>query len=160
MSCGRFLAHQLPVWWLTILLALALVLKGRRMGVLAVSIGVSLANVWFLFGLARSGGANGYPIAAAAKVIPKAQEQYGLQAYPFIELANKSHLRDALLSEELKRVVSQVVSQLPGKVWIASGQAGGVPYHVFSAFPDRLRFVDFWGLTTAEVILHAFLPPD
>jgi len=152
MSCGRFLAHQLPVWWLTILSALSLALENRRSRVLAVSVALSLVNLWFLVGLARSGGTNGYPLTAALKVVPKAREQYALQSYSFLELANKSHLRDALLSEELKRVVARVAPEIPGKIWIASGQAGAVPYHVFSSFPDRLRFIDFWSLTTSEVI--------
>lgn len=152
MSCGRFLANQLPVWWLVIVAALSL-LPASRLRAAAWAVGAfGLVNLWFLFGLARSGGTNGYPITAALKVVPAAREQYQLQNYSFLELSNKSHLRDALLAEELKRVVDKVASVTPDKVWIASGQAGGVPYHTFRAFPDKLRFIDFWGLTDATAL--------
>lgn len=152
MSCGRFLAPFVPVWWLTVLLALWLSLSRVRVAFVAAVSLASIANLWFFIGLARSGGANGYPLPAALRVVPAVKREYALGAYPFIELANKSHLRDALLAEELKRVVVRVASEIPGKIWIASGQAGAVPYHVFSAFPDKLRFIDFWGLTSSEVI--------
>lgn len=152
MSCGRFLAPQLPVWWLTVLIALSVCLRRSLIWLRASVAVLALANGWFLFGLARSGGTNGYPLNAALKVVPAAKAQYALDGYPFIELANKSHLRDALLSEELKRVVEQVRRENPDKIWLASGQAGAVPYHVFRAFPDQLRFIDFWGLTSSEAI--------
>jgi hypothetical protein len=158
MSCGRFLGNQLPVWWLVVTLAVSIVLTTRPAFVTWFALAISLTNLWFLVGLTRSGGTNGYPINAALKVIPAAREQYGLQHYSFLELTNKSHLRDALLSEELKRVVALVAPEVPGKVWIASGQAGGVPYHVFSAFPDKLRFIDFWGLTSSEAM--PCIPPS
>jgi hypothetical protein len=152
MSCGRFLAPVLPVWWLCVLNALALVLKKQAKWLIAAfTAALSLVNAWFLVQLGRSGSANGYPLVAALKLVPKARAAYALQRYSFLELANKSHLRDALLAEELKRIVALVERDTPGKVWLASGQAGAVPYDVFSAFPDRLRFVDFWGLTTNEV---------
>lgn len=152
MSCGRFLANQLPVWWLVIVAGLSL-LPTSRMQVAAWAIaGCGVVNLWFLVGLARSGGANGYPLAAALKVVPAAREQYQLQNYSFLELSNKSHLRDALLAEELKRVVAKVAAETPNKIWIASGQAGGVPYHTFRAFPDRLHFIDYWGLVDAAAM--------
>ena len=94
-------------------------------------------------------------LAAARKVVTAARAEYGLQSYPFLELANKSHLRDAILAEELKRLVKQVATITPGKIWIASGQAGGAPYHLFSAFPDKLRFIDFWGLIDADAPVPA-----
>jgi len=159
MSCGRFLTPHLPIWWLCVLSACSAVADARFVELLVNggSILLSAANIWFLVGLAHNGSANGYPLAAAIKVVPKARAEYHLQRYSFIELANKSHLRDAVLSEELKRVVSLVEKDVPRKIWLASGQAGAVPYDVFPAFPDRLRFIDFWGLTTDEVI--PCLPP-
>ncbi len=152
MSCGRFLASQLPIWWLLFCVCLSLNLTARpKLGPWVV-VALAAANLWFLFGLTRSGGTNGYPLNAALKVVPAARQQYGLEQYSFAELSNKSHLRDALLAEELKRVIAQVAPEVPGKIWLASGQAGAVPYHVFPAFPGRLRFIDFWGLTSAEAL--------
>lgn len=150
MSCGRFLAPLLPVWWLTVLAAARFVLRDRQAWLVGGALALASANLTFLVRLAHGGGTNGYPLAAARKVVPAARAEYGLQSYPFLELANKSHLRDAILAEELKRVVKQVAAITPGKIWIASGQAGGAPYHLFSAFPDKLRFIDFWGLTNSE----------
>jgi len=150
MSCGRFLAPLLPVWWLTVLAAARFVLRDRQAWLVGGALALASANLTFLVRLAHGGGTNGYPLAAARKVVPAARAEYGLQSYPFLELANKSHLRDAILAEELKRLVKQVATITPGKIWIASGQAGGAPYHLFSAFPDKLRFIDFWGLTNSE----------
>jgi len=158
MSCGRFLANQLPVWWFVIVAALSLLPAHRIRSVAWATGAFGVVNFWFLFGLARSGGTNGYPIAAALRVVPAAREQYQLQNYSFLELSNKSHLRDALLAEELKRVVQKVAAVTPEKIWIASGQAGGVPYHTFRAFPDKLRFIDFWGLTDASAM--PCIPPS
>ncbi len=152
MSCGRFLAPYIPIWWLTVLIAAGLALR-RRPTFFRPFVGVlAAANAWFFWGLVTGGGANGYPLTAALKVVPAAQKQYGLESYPLLELANKSHLRDALLSEELKRVITRIRPKIGRDIWLASGQAGGVPYHVFSAFPSGLRFIDFWGLTTTEVL--------
>ncbi|MEI9950738.1 MAG: hypothetical protein WDO74_17610 [Pseudomonadota bacterium] len=150
MSCGRFLAPLLPVWWLTVLAAARFFTGDRRAYLVVGALAMGAANLTFLVRLAHEGGANGYPLAAARKVVPAARAEYGLSSYPFLELANKSHLRDALLAEELKRIVKQVATITPGKIWIASGQAGGAPYHLFSAFPNKLRFIDFWGLTNSE----------
>jgi len=150
MSCGRFLAPLLPVWWLTVLGAARFVARERPAWLTAGALILAAANLTFLVRLAHAGGANGYPLTAARKVVPAARAAYGLAGYPFLELANKSHLRDALLAEELKRVVKQVATITKGKIWLASGQAGGAPYHLFSAFPDKLRFIDFWGLTNSE----------
>jgi len=150
MSCGRFLAPFVPVWWLTVLGAGYFVTRARGAWLVGGAVGLAVANATFLVRLAHGGGANGYPLAAALKVVPAARAQYALSSYPFLELANKSHLRDALLAEELKRVVKQVETITPGKIWLASGQAGGAPYHLFSAFPNKLRFIDFWGLTNSE----------
>lgn len=158
MSCGRFLANQLPVWWLVVVIALAMTLRRQLKAVRWALLALGAANFWFLFGIARSGGANGYPLTAALKVVPAVRQQYQLQDYSFLELANKSHLRDALLSEELKRVIAQVSPAISGKIWVASGQAGGVPYHTFSAFPDKLRFIDFWGLIDAAAL--PCIPPS
>ena len=157
MSCGRFLAPQIPIWWVTILACGALVLGNHTRWLVLASSLMGAVNLFYLVGLARGGSANGYPLTAALKVVPTARTEYGLQSYSFLELANKSHLRDALLSEELKRVVKLTSDIVPGKIWIGSGQAGAVPYHVFSAFPGKLKFVDFWGLTTSEV--KPCLPP-
>ena len=156
MSCGRFLAPLLPVWWLTVLGAAHFVAQARRAYLVYGSLALAAANLTLLVRLAHGGGTNGYPLTAARTVVPAARAEYGLANYPFLELANKSHLRDALLAEELKRVVKQVATITPGKIWIASGQAGGAPYHLFSAFPDKLRFIDFWGLTNSEA--RACLP--
>ena len=150
MSCGRFLAPFLAVWWLTVLGAGHFVARARPAWLIAGTLAIAAANATFLVRLAHGGGANGYPLAAALKVVPAARAQYALSSYSFLELANKSHLRDALLAEELKRVVTKVETITPGKIWLASGQAGGAPYHLFSAFPDKLRFIDFWGLTNSE----------
>ena len=150
MSCGRFLAPFLPVWWLTVLGAGLFVTRDRRRLLLGSSVALAAANAVFLVRLAHTGSANGYPLSAALKVVPAARAEYALSSYPFLELANKSHLRDALLAEELKRVVARVQTITPGKIWLASGQAGGAPYHLFSAFPNKLRFIDFWGLTNSE----------
>jgi hypothetical protein len=152
MSCGRFLANQLPVWWLVVVISLSIALQRQLRTVRWALLALGAANLWFLFGIARLGGANGYPITAALKVVPAARQQYQLQHYSFLELSNKSHLRDALLAEELKRVIAQVLPATDGKVWVASGQAGGVPYHTFSAFPNRLRFIDYWGLVDAAAM--------
>jgi hypothetical protein len=158
MSCGRFLAPLIPIWWVTILACATLVFRGRSRWLAWTSAIVGGANLFYLVALARNGSANGYPLAAALTVVPAATSEYKLQSYSFLELANKSHLRDALLSEELKRVVKLTSDLVPGKIWIGSGQAGAVPYHVFSAFPGRLKFIDFWGLTTSEV--KPCLPPS
>jgi len=150
MSCGRFLAPVLPVWWLTVLGAARFLARERQTWLVVAAFTLGAANSTFLVRLAHSGGANGYPLPAALKVVPAARAEYGLSGYPFLELANKSHLRDAILAEELKRVVTQVATIIPDKIWLASGQAGGAPYHLFSAFPDKLRFIDYWGLTSSE----------
>ena len=151
MSCGRFLAPQLPVWWVVVLGCAASLLKARLKWICAGVAVLTALDVSSLVAMSHGGGSNGYPLRAALKVVPRARERYGLQRYSFLELANKSHLRDALLSEELERVVTQVQTLVPGKIWLASGQAGAVPYHVFGAFPGKLRFIDFWGLTSSEV---------
>jgi len=152
MSCGRFLANQLPVWWV-VAVASCSQLPPRRLRALAwLTAVIGLTNLRFTVGLASFGGANGYPLVAALRVVPAAREQYQLQNYSFLELSNKSHLRDALLAEELKRVVAKVAADTPDKIWIASGQAGGVPYHTFRAFPDRLHFIDYWGLVDAAAL--------
>ncbi|HEX2671554.1 MAG TPA: hypothetical protein VHM25_11815 [Polyangiaceae bacterium] len=158
MSCGRFLANQLPVWWMVIIASLSLLPSSRGRAVVWGTAVCGVVNLWFLVGLARSGGTNGYPLVAALKVVPAAREQYQLQNYSFLELSNKSHLRDALLAEELKRVVAKVAADTPDKIWIASGQAGGVPYHTFRAFPDRLHFIDYWGLVDAAAM--PCIPPS
>ena len=152
MSCGRFLANQLPVWWVVIVASCSQVPPRRLRALAWLTALFGLINLRFLVGLASSGGANGYPLVAALKVVPAARAQYQLQNYSFLELSNKSHLRDALLAEELKRVVAKVAADTPDKIWIASGQAGGVPYHTFRAFPDRLHFIDYWGLVDAAAM--------
>jgi len=150
MSCGRFLAPLLPVWWLTVLAAGWYLMRKRRAWLAGGTLVLGAANLVFLLRLAQGSGTNGYPLTAALKVVPAARAEYHLGSYSWLELANKSHLRDAILAEELKRVVKQVSTVIDGKIWVGSGQAGGVPYHSFSAFPNKLRFIDFWGLTNSE----------
>jgi hypothetical protein len=152
MGAGRFLVPALPACWLLVLI-IATKFVHERFVFVWVGIAVALAvNVGTLVKLAKSKEANGYPLVAATRVVPAARARYALGKYSFLELANKSHLRDALVSEELKRIIQQALAKKRAPLWLASGQAGAVPYHVFQAFPGQLRFIDFWGLTTAELL--------
>jgi hypothetical protein len=152
MGYGRFLVPQLPAWWLVVLAALFL--SGERLArrFVPVTALLSIANGVCLARMGAGSGANGYPLPAALSVVRAVRAQYGLERYSSLELTNRSHLRDALLSEVISPVVEELVKESDEPIWIASGQAGAVPYHVFRRYPAHLRFLDLWALTTTEAV--------
>ncbi len=151
MAAGRFLAVGFPAWWLLVLAAGRSLSTPRWRSILLVSACALVVNVATMVKLALGKEANGYPLVAALRVVPAARQAYALGGYSFLELANKSHLRDAVASEELKIIVAKALKRRT-TLWLASGQAGAIPYDVFSTFPNKLHFIDFWGLTTAELL--------
>ncbi len=150
MSCGRFLAPLLPVWWLTVRGAAHFVARARPAWLVASALALAALNLTFLSRLAHGGGNERLPAGCRARGRAKSSRRVPPLELPFLELATRATWRDAILAEELKRVVTQVATVTPGKIWLASGQAGGAPYHLFGAFPHKLRFIDFWGLTNSE----------
>ena len=73
MSCGRFWPLLLPVWWLIVLGAAHYFTRDRHAWLLAGALTMAVANLTFLVRLAHGGGTNGYPLAAALKVVPVAR---------------------------------------------------------------------------------------
>jgi hypothetical protein len=72
--------------------------------------------------------------------------------FSFSELANKSHRRDAKLLEVLLPLVRRAEPTPDDPLVIMSGQAGMVPFHLFTELYGRARFIDLYGLTTPEVV--------
>ena len=73
-----------------------------------------------------------------------------LQDYPLVEYANIAHLRDIHLIHAIEEVLPSIRSQINGPVTLFSGQAGMVPYYLFSEHRD-LVFVDANSLVTNNV---------
>jgi hypothetical protein len=107
-------------------------------------------NVFNCLNFARSRSNNSYTWerASAASVV----DELGRQQYAFSELANKAHRRDAKLLGPLMEIVRRARPKQERPLYIMSGQAGMVPFHVFKEFYGAVRFIDLYALTTPELL--------
>jgi hypothetical protein len=92
--------------------------------------------------------------ASAAGVVDDAE----LDKYAFSELANKAHRRDAKLLGVLMDLVRHARPTPENPLYLMSGQAGMVPFHVFKEFFGSVRFIDLYSLTAPELL--ACVPPS
>lgn len=151
MPGARLLAPAGPA--LVILAGHALEHLGRRAGAYAHVFGAGLVALNVArsasFGESRSNGSyRGDAAFEGADVV-------GGQAdtrFAFSELANRAHRRDAKLLAPLLDIVRRARPTPARPLYLMSGQAGMVPYHVVREFYGSVRFIDLYGLTTPEVL--------
>jgi hypothetical protein len=90
---------------------------------------------------------------SAAGVLSDAQQE----KFAFSELANKPHRRDAKLVVALMDIVRRARPTPEDPLYLMSGQAGMIPFHVFKEFYGSVRFLDLYALTSPELL--ACIPP-
>ncbi len=143
MAHGRFLAPAVPL--ASTLVAYLLASAGSRRSIWVLSV-VLLVG---FFQTTRSLGASVDRIsfrdaARIAEAYPSLDSRFSRA-----EISSSSHLRDAPLVVELQRWMATLDGRIDGRIVLASGQAGMVPYYASEA--SEFYFIDLWGLTTADV---------
>jgi hypothetical protein len=148
MGFGRFLAPAVPLFAILTITWSSAFGEARRAVALALVIVLTGGNLILCVDLLRGYGM-GHPVWAVGPAA-RALHDTGNGRYSFAETATP-HLRDGLALAALLPIVARATEASDEPVVLASGQAGMIPYHVFSEFYGQVRFVDLYSLTTNEI---------
>jgi hypothetical protein len=143
MEAGRMLVPSVVL--AAVLIAVAAVrLPGAALAVVAAAlVAIQLVGVVHV---ARRYSA-GRPLGGHVAVVLSPADRAAVGAAPFYERVNRVHVRDLVFGAHLERIVGRLIAD--GRtIHIASGQAGMVPYYLFSRYGDHLRFFDIGSLST------------
>lgn len=145
MGGGRFLIPIIPVG---IILSIDLFkqFSGKKYLLIAL---ISLLIFTQIIGLINFADkhSTGRPIWTYPDSNDKIMEEKN--SFSFFEKANRIHLRDIFLINELNKLLPDILEE-KDHVVMMSGQAGMVPYHIIGRNYGRIRFIDRFGLTTND----------
>lgn len=151
MSAARFLAPCIPAIVLVGMVAVSAVGAAERAipALALVLVGANtLAQVQFL----HTGEGEGRPAWTLGAFDKMFRKRYGDHGFSRIEFANRLHLRDAVLVHHLLPIVERATQVRQRPIWMATGQAGMMPYHVTARFFPKTRLIDLWALTSRELL--------
>ncbi len=149
MAGGRFVAHAVPLMAYLLFRGLGWVRPVIRHVATAALAILNLYGLWYVAGKI----APGRPLWNELKVDAAIRETTRAADVPWVDRANQTHTRDALLLTDLYRVIDKILEQ-KGKderVVIMSGQAGMVMYYVASRYYGRVEFIDRHALTSKHL---------
>lgn len=148
MSGARFLAPAVPA----LMLAPFLVGAPRLSGVAPVA-ALSIANLIFGLQILHHGEeGHSRPLWTALQVPALFRKHIGSNDFSPVELLNKVHLRDAVTLARLFPVMDRLLAAHPERpIWVVSGQAGMLGYHLMARYFGRVKLLDLWSLTTREL---------
>lgn len=156
MTGCRFLAPAIPT---IVILGLAAAAPWIRAGsrVSALSLLLATSNLFTSAQFVHAGANDGRPgfLLWAAVTRFHYKVESSLDFSP-IELANKIHERDAATLSRFLPIVDRALSQSNRPLWIVTGQAGMMGYHLMSREFGKAKLMDLWSLTTRD--LHDCLP--
>ena len=110
------------------------------------------ANLFSIVQFVRASGNDGRPGFLLPAAAHQFHRQFGAQKFGLIELANKVHERDAGTLSNFLPVVARAVAASPDRpVWVITGQAGMMGYHLMSKHFGKAKLLDFWSITTREL---------
>lgn len=149
MAMGRFAVPVIP---LMAVLSVALAATGATTPARAAAVLASAlvaGNLLECYPLAR-GRAGAQSLRAALTQYHLFREKVDPHAYSLLGLG-AGHIRDAFVLQKLLPIVDGAVHKRHGPLYLMSGQAGMVPFYVFSRYFGRVRFIDLWSITTRNL---------
>lgn len=151
MSGCRFLAPAIPT---LVILGLAAASPWIRAGsrVWVLSLVVAASNLLTSAQFVRLGANDGRPgfLLRPATARFRHKVESSLELSP-IELANKIHERDAATLSRFLPIVDRVIASRDRPIWVVTGQAGMMGYHLMSRYFGKAKLMDLWSLTTREL---------
>lgn len=147
MEAGRFLAPAVPLLATLSMASVGLVLRRRR-GLLPIALLIALAGTLRVAGQLRQWRYQLISLAEAYAASQRLAPRFGGFEYSVAELASAPHLRDTLVVPTVVNLVDRLGPTAEDPVYVASGQAGMIPFYLFQRYAGRARFLDLWGLTS------------
>jgi hypothetical protein len=160
MSGARFVAPAMPAFVVVLLAAIHRAARPRAHAALGLAFGLLAGglNVRALVEYGRSRNNTSHTWAEARRRAAEARATPGMEAFPFPEIANRAHRRDAKLLPALHRLIGKLGATPEQPITLASGQAGMVAYHAAKEHFGAIRFLDLYSLTGRD--LFDCLPPQ
>lgn len=152
MIGGRFLAPIVPALVLLGFLAIEAAAPAPRAR-LAIAAGYTLLNLVFAVQLLHQGHSDGQPLWTMERVFKRAEKRLGAKAFARVELLNQIHRRDAFTTHALLPITDAVVAHVKTRpVYVMTGQAGMIAYHLASRHFRKVVVLDLWSLTDRQLI--------
>jgi hypothetical protein len=152
MIDGRFLAPIVPPLVLIGFLAIEAAVSAphtRR----SITAGYTLLNLIFAVQLLHQGHSDGQPLWTMQRVFKRAEKRLGAETFARVELLNQIHRRDAFTTHALLPIADAVVAHVKTRpVYVMTGQAGMIAYHLASRHFRRVVILDLWSLTDRQLI--------
>ncbi len=146
----RFLAPAIPTLVILGLAAALLWLPDRRQG-WALSLLFTVSNLFSSAETVHVGANDGRPGFLLPAAISRFQEHVDARTFAPIELANKVHERDAATLSHFLPIADRAIAALHRPLWVVTGQAGMMGYHLMSRHFGDAKLIDLWSLTTREL---------
>jgi len=157
MNGARFLALAMPALVLSAFVTNVRWLQNVRVAGAITTLFVS-ANLLYAVQSLRRNESEGRPLWTVLELGSLFAREVGQHGFSPVELGNNVHLRDAVTIYRFLPIVARITAAKRGPVWIMTGQAGMVGYHVMSRYFRRAKLLDLWSLTTRE--LYDCFPPN
>jgi hypothetical protein len=152
MIGGRFLAPIVPALVLVGFLAIEAAVPAPRTRD-CIAAGYTLLNLIFAVQLLHQGHSDGQPLWTMQRVFKRAEKRLGADSFARVELLNQVHRRDAFTTHALLPIADAVVAHVKTRpVYVMTGQAGMIAYHLASRHFRRVVILDLWSLTDRQLI--------
>jgi hypothetical protein len=152
MIGGRFLAPIVPPLVLIGFLAIEAAVPAPRARN-SITAGYTLLNLLFAVQLLHQGHSDGQPLWTMKRVFKRAEKRLGADTFARVELLNQIHRRDAFTTHALLPIADAVVAHVKKRpVYVMTGQAGMIAYHLASRHFRRVVILDLWSLTDRQLI--------
>ena len=152
MLGARFLAPIVPALVLTGFVALEKFAPsaGARAGLAAL---YAATNLVFAVQVLHQGASDGQPIWAMRGVFNRFDGRVGAHRFSRVELLNKAHIRDAVTISELLPVAEALIAHVKTRpIYVMTGQAGMIAYHLAARHFGKVNILDLWSLTDRQVL--------
>jgi hypothetical protein len=152
MLGGRFLAPIVPPLVLLGFLAIeaAVPAAGARRACIAA---YTALNVVFAVQWLHDGHSDGQPLWTMKRVLNRIDKRLGQHSFARVELLNQIHRRDAFTTHALLPIADAVASHVKSRpVYVMTGQAGMIAYHLVARHYPRVVLLDLWSLTDRKLI--------
>lgn len=121
-------------------------------GISAVAAVLVGANLLGLVQSAHTGLGEGRPAWALRSFGELFRSRFGDHDFSPIEFANKQHHRDAVTAQQLWPIVERAHALKHRPIWLSTGQAGMIAYHLMTRAYGKATLIDLYALTNHELI--------
>jgi hypothetical protein len=150
MEWGRFLAPAIPMVAVLTTAALGMLLQRGR-AVRRMALLIALGGVLSMTLQVRKRWHHLIPIRTALGVDSRLAEERGGMDFSIAEFAGTPHMRDTMMVPVMLDILAKIEPTADEPVYIASGQGGMIPFHVFKQYFGRAHFLDLFSLTSPEL---------